>query len=334
MAWSGKLVGGLLGGMLGGPLGAGVGAALGHVVGDAARPVELARLEWQHHAFRTNGPGVVLTPIWHARGLVGRDVRVRVHVGSARDERVVVPEEIDEICKVPSFFFPYVDLAASTRVDAVVALRGPNGSSDDAQFPIQLPNAVRRLGGNGPARAVMALVAVARAGGRAFSRDDARYIRRSFCNGIALDDDGLVWLHDWLGELDRATGDRLCPEKVASRLHTHLDADGAARLIGWCWRGVRDAWPGRPHEAYVRALAGELGTEPGDPSDDPGAHAAACGILGVATSATAAEIKAARDRLVQRWHPDRARTPDQASEHHARMAQVNAAYRLLTQLEA
>lgn len=330
MAWSGKLVGGLLGGMLGGPVGAGVGAALGHVVGDAARALELVRLDWQHHAFRTNGPGVVLTPIWQARKLVGRDILVRAQLGGVRQEHIVVPEDIDETCTVPSFFFAYADLDAGLKQHAHVWLHGPAGHGDDAEFPVQLPNTVRRLGGSGPARAVMALVASARAGNRAFTREDARFIRRTFCEGVELDDDGLVWLHDWLQELEAAEVDRMTPEKVAKRLQTHLDADAAARLAGWCWRGVRDAWPGPGQEAYVRALATELGTDPREPDNDPDERAAACAVLGVPLGASANDLKAARTRLIQRWHPDRAPSPAAVAEHNRRMAEVNAAYRLLT----
>ena len=69
MAWSGKLVGGLIGGMLGGPLGAGIGATMGHVFGDGGRALELLRLDWQQHAFRESGPGLVVTPVFVARGL-------------------------------------------------------------------------------------------------------------------------------------------------------------------------------------------------------------------------------------------------------------------------
>ena len=330
MAWSGKIVGGLLGGMLGGPLGAGVGAALGHVVGDAARPLEIIRLDWQHHAFRASGPGVVLTPVWHATKLVGKDVKVRVHLGGNRREGVVVPEDPAELCALPAMFFPYADLDPNNSMVATLRVRGPAGSEDDARFNVHLPNVVRRLGGSGPARAVMALVATARAGNRALNREDIRFIRRTFCEGVDLDDDGLVWLHEWVSELDRAEIGRLSADKVADRLSTHLDAEGALRLVAWCWRGVRDAWPGPQQEAFVRDIAKALGTSPVEHAADADDRASALAILGLDSDASSGEIKSARSELIQRWHPDRAKSPQENAEHNRRMAEVNAAYRMLT----
>jgi hypothetical protein len=264
---------------------------------------------------------------------VGRDVRVRVQLDGLRREEVVVPEDADEMCALPHLFFSYGDLPEQASVEATVRIRGPAGAGDEATFVVQLPNPVRRMGGNGPARAVMALVGTARAGGRALERADARYIRRTFCEGIDLDDDGLVWLHDWLAELEVADPGRLSPEKVARRLQSHLDGEGAQRLLGWCWRAVRDQWPGVPQESYLRELASALGTNAEEPKIDPTEHDLAWSVLGVARGATATELKLARARLVQRWHPDRARTPEQLVEHNRRMAEVNAAYRMLTETE-
>ena len=96
MPWSGKLVGGLIGGMLGGPVGAGLGASVGHVLRDGNRPLELLRLDWQHHAFRASGPGMVLTPAWGARGLAGEEVRVRVRVHELVHRAPLTPETDDE----------------------------------------------------------------------------------------------------------------------------------------------------------------------------------------------------------------------------------------------
>jgi DnaJ-domain-containing protein 1 len=331
MAWTGKLVGGLLGGMLGGPVGAGVGAALGHVLGDKGRALELARLDWQHHAFRACGPGVELVPVWTARGLAGDDVSVRLRVGEVDERKVVVPEEALESCALPRFFVPYAALPGAASVVAKLRLRGPRGHGDDADFELRLPSAVRRLGNNGPARAVMALVGAARAGGRSLGRDDVRFVRESFCEGIPLDDDGIQWLRAWLRELRDAEPTRLAPEKVARRLEPHLDDDARARLVGWSWRAVSEAWPGAPHEAYVRALAAALGTSEAAPGQGSNAEALAeaRALLGVAPGADAAALREAWLRLLHRWHPDHAPSPAELPEHNRRTAEINAAYRLL-----
>ncbi len=327
MAWTGKLVGGLLGGMLGGPVGAGVGAALGHVLGDGNQALEIVRLDWQHHAFRACGPGVELVPVWRARRLSGRDVRVRISAGDCREEKIVVPDDADEACALPRAFFPYAELPEGESVDVKVRLRGPAGHGDDATFAVRLPTAVRRLGNSGPARAVMALVACARADGRALARDDVRFIRESFCEGVPLDDDGIHWLRAWLRELRDAELSRLSPPKVARRLDPHLDTEGRARLVGWLWRGVASAWPGEAQEAYVRALAAAIGASEAPPPAEGVAEAFA--VLGLRPGADADTVREAWLRLVQRWHPDRAPSPAELPEHNRRAAEVNAAYRLL-----
>ncbi|MBM4369147.1 MAG: J domain-containing protein, partial [Deltaproteobacteria bacterium] len=183
------------------------------------------------------------------------------------------------------------------------------------------------LGNSGPARAVMALVANARAGGRELSRDDVRFIRESFCEGIPLDDDGIHWLRAWLRELRAADLSRLAPEKVARRLDPHLDAEARARLVGWLWRGVASAWPGDAQERYVQALAGALGASAAPPPAEGVAEAFA--VLGLSPGAGADAVREAWLALVQRWHPDRAASTADLPEHNRRTAEVNAAYRLL-----
>lgn len=329
MAWSGKLVGGLIGGMLGGPLGAGLGVTVGHVLGDAGRALELHRLDWQHHAFSEAGPGLVLTPVWTARGLLGVDVKVRIAVGDSLRRASVTPDDPEELCAAPRVFVAYGELPEGEALDVRVKLRAGAGREDEAIFRVRLPNSVRRLGGSGPARAVMALVACARAGGRALTREDVRFVRTSFFEGLELDEDGQLWLREWLRELAAADLGRLTPEKVARRLDPHLDAEGRARLVGWLWRGVAEAWPGAAANDWVVALADALGTpatEPG-PGGDPRLEAWA--TLGVPPGTVGEPLREAWLNLVSRWHPDRARTPGDVTVCNRRMAELNAAYRLL-----
>lgn len=329
MAWSGKLVGGLIGGMLGGPLGAGLGATMGHVLGDSSRALELQRLDWQHHGFGDSGPGLVLTPVWTARKLLGVDIKVRVKVGDTVHRATVTPDDPDETCAAPQVFVPYAELGDEDATDVFVRVRAEPGRSDEATFRVRLPNRVRRLGSSGPARAVMALVACARAGGRTFTREDARFIRESFVEGLALDEDGLAWLRAWIRELAGADLARLDPGKVAARLDPHLDAEGRARLIGWLWRGVAEAWSGEAQRAYVIGLAAALGTAAEGASAHPDPRLEAWATLGVAPGTSGDSLREAWLRLVQTWHPDRARTPEEAMINNRRMAEVNAAYRSL-----
>lgn len=51
-------------------------------------------------------------------------------------------------------------------------------------------------------------------------------------------------------------------------------------------------------------------------------------ILELGLEATRQEIKAAYRRAARRWHPDRAPS-DQQAEYHARMQEINEAYRYL-----
>ncbi len=329
MAWSGKLVGGLIGGMLGGPLGAGLGATVGHVLGDAGRALELHRLDWQQHGFAESGPGLMLTPVWTARGLVGVDVKVRVRAGEFTHRSTVTPEEPVEACALPRVFVPYARLPEQEHVLVELSVKTTAGHGDEAQFRLRTPNAVRRLGGSGPARAVMALVGSARAGGRAFTRDDRAFIGTSFSEGLALDEDGLLWLREWIHELASADGKRLSAAKVARRLDPHLDGEGRARLMGWLWRGVGDAWPGEAQSAWVVELAAALGTPTGEAVPTADARAEAWATLGVPPGTTGEPLRAAWLQLIHRWHPDRARTPEDVIVCNRRMAEVNAAYRLL-----
>lgn len=329
MAWSGKLVGGLIGGMLGGPLGAGLGVTVGHVLGDGGRALELHRLDWQQHGFGESGPGLVLTAVWTARGLVGVDVRVRVRTGEFAHRSTVTPEEPVEDCALPRVFVPYARLPESEHVEVMLTLATSAGHQDEARFRLRTPNAVRRLGGSGPARAVMALVGCARAGGRRLTRNDRAFIRDTFVEGLALDEDGLLWLQEWLQELASAGVQRLSADKVARRLGPHLDAEGSARLMGWLWRGVGEAWPGEAQSAWVVALAAALGTQVGAAVPTSDARLEAWATLAVAPGTTGEPLRAAWLQLIQRWHPDRARTPEDVIVCNRRMAELNAAYRLL-----
>lgn len=329
MAWSGKLVGGLIGGMLGGPLGAGVGVTVGHVLGDAGRALELHRLDWQQHAFSEAGPGCLLTPVWTARGCLGVDVKVRVAVADSVRRATVTPDDPEELCAAPRVFIPYGELPEGDRLDVRVKLRAGAGREDEATFRLRLPNSVRRLGGSGPARAVMALVACARAGGRPLTQADVRFIRNSFLEGLELDEDGRLWLQEWLRELASADLGRLSAPKVARRLEPHLDPEGRARLVGWLWRGVAEAWPGAEASAWAVALATELGTPAAAPGPDGDPRLEAWATLGVPPGTTGEPLREAWLNLVHRWHPDRARTPDDVIVCNRRMAELNAAYRLL-----
>ncbi len=269
MAWSGKLVGGLIGGMLAGPLGAGIGATVGHVFGDGGRALELHRLDWQQHAFRECGPGMVVTPIFTARGLADVDVRVRVSVGEVHQRATVTPESDPELVALPHAFLRYATLPDRSFVTVSVRVSASGGREDEAAFRVRTPNAVRRLGGSGPARAVMALVSAARAAGPLTSEAE-RFIRMSFAEGVALDDDGAAWLDDWLAELRSAAIERLAPDRVAARLEPHLDPEGRARLMVWLWRGATEAWPQTASLRYVEALAEALGASAAPPSDAVG----------------------------------------------------------------
>lgn len=79
MKWSGKAIGGVVGASIGGPLGAGIGAAVGHLLADTDdTALKLHRILFDHHHFSESGPGMVVTPLWEARGLEGVDVTVKL----------------------------------------------------------------------------------------------------------------------------------------------------------------------------------------------------------------------------------------------------------------
>lgn len=339
MAWTGKVLGGVLGGMVGGPLGVGVGAALGHYLADGegaekSRDLVVVRLAWRHHAFGPSGPGVRVTPVWRARSHAGRDVSVRVDAGGYRFAATVVPDADDELCEVPSFLLPYADLPGTVRVH----LESSRSKADKAEFDIELPSPVRRLGGSGPARVVMALVANARAGGRPLERADVRFIRESFIAAHPLDDDGVHWLRRWMRELRDAELDRLSPEKVARRLTKHVSGEAMEEVLLWVMRGARDVWPGGASQAWIAAFGDALGIDAGgisalwgelDAASDEAARAQARAVLGVPPTAAEDEIRAAWRRLVQEWHPDRAQGEAAVAEATRRVAEINAAWRVL-----
>ncbi len=345
MGWSGKLLGGLVGGMVGGPVGAGVGAAIGHYLADgegAARAGDLVveRIEWRHHAFGPSGPCARIVPIWRTRRHAGRDVTVRISGGDATDRAVVTVEDPDERCALPAFALPYARLDPSgdaERISVQVSLTSER-NRDACAFDVPLPNAVRRLGLSGPARLVMALVACARAGERPLTRDDVRFVRESFCAAHPLDDDGLIWLRDWLRELRAASLERLAPERVAERVRPHLPADDPSELLLWLMRGARASWAGGPQEAWIAGFADALGVDAGrvdalwseiDGVSSEAERARAAAVLGIDADAPPDAVRAAWLRLVQQHHPDRARTADDQADATRRTAEINAAWQVL-----
>jgi hypothetical protein len=330
MAWTGKLLGGLIGGMVGGPVGVGVGAAVGHALGDSARPLELHGLRWAHHAFGASGPGVRLVPEWRARGLTGRDVAVRLRVGTFDGSRVVVPEARDERCVVPTWLVPYADLADGdeARIDL-----GCAGATCTGRFDFDLPSPVRRLGNNGPARLVMALLAAARTQEGEVSAAARRFVADTFVENFPLDETGLAWLDAWFAELAQADLGRLSPERVATRLSSHLDERAKEHLLLWLARGSVAVWPGDRGAAYAGELARLLGSDAFDAilalaEGDP--RVGALAVLGLSPTATPAEIKARWIERVRVHHPDRMPAERQA-EATRRTAELNAAYRILTE---
>jgi hypothetical protein len=219
-----------------------------------------------------------------------------------------------------------------------VRLDSKRAKSDDARFEIELPSPVRCLGSSGPARVVMALVACARAGGRALERSDVRFIRETFTTAHPLDDDGIAWLRRWLRELRDAELDRLTPEKVARRLEKHLAGPETEEVVLWLMRGARDLWPGAPAEAWIAGFGDALGIDAGtistlwaelDATADDAARAEARAVLGVASDATPDEIRAAWRQLVRAWHPDRAQGPEAVAQATERVSAINAAWRVL-----
>jgi len=294
----------------------------------------VSRLLWRHHAFGPSGPGVRVTPVWRARHHLGRDVLVRIEGGGVREAVTVVPEAEDELCELPEALLPYGSFTGPVRV----RLESTRTRSDVAEFEIELPSPVRRLGSSGPARVVMALVGAARAGGRALQREDVRFIRETFTASHPLDEDGIEWLRAWLRELRGAEFPRLAPDKVATRLARHVQGEGVDEVLLWVMRGTRDVWPGAPAQAWVAELGGALGRDAAaigalwdelDAATDDRTRAEAHDLLGVPPGASVEEIRAAWRALVQRWHPDRAQGDAAVAEATRRVAAINAAWRVL-----
>lgn len=339
MPWSGKVLGGLFGGVVGGPLGAGFGAALGHYFADEAEestsPVRLLRLGWRHHAFGPSGPGVLVTPVWRARGLVGHACTVDVWTDRLREVLEIEPEHPNEECQLPEVLLPYADVDDPLRVS--VQVRGGRGVDQD-RFDVPLPSPVRRLGCSGPGRVVMALVAAARAGGRALTREDVRYIRVRVETAHGLDEDGVRWLRRWMRELRDADLGRLTAEKVAARVQPHVDPAGLRRLLGLLTYGARVTWPGEAPVRWVDAFAAALGAPSAVleeawaaavPPGEAGDRRAALEVLGLDGAPTPEAVRAAWRRLARQFHPDRAISPEQAEQWTRKLVRINAAYELL-----
>jgi hypothetical protein len=128
----------------------------------------------------------------------------------------------------------------------------------------------------------------------------------------------------------------LSPEKVATRLAKHVEGPAVAEVLLWLMRGTREVWPGAAAVEWITQLGRALGvaevdtlwTELDAVTDEP-ARARARKVLGVGPEATEDEARAAWRRLVQQWHPDRARTDGERTEATRRIAEINAAWRVL-----
>lgn len=337
MGWSGKALGGLFGALVGGPVGAGVGAAVGHYLGDSERErraLELVKLQWVHHAFRASGPGVVLTPVWRARGLVDADVTVRMDAAGACETVVVAPDHPVEEIEAPSWFVPYTRFPPGDAGSVTVTLRASRVAHDREEFGIPLPRGARRLGNSGPGRVVMALVACARAGDRLLTSDDRDYIQTRFMEGHPLDADGQRWLASWMVELGAAELSRLSADRVAERLAVHVDDSGVDRVLTWLMHGTRASWPGEGAEQYVDALARAMGARESldalwaqvTAEPDPVALVLAARVLGIPMGTPLDVARREYRALVVRWHPDRARTPAETDAFTKRTAAINTAW--------
>ncbi len=313
-----------------------------------APSLTVGRLRWIHHGFGPSGPGVHLVTTWRARGLRGAEVDVVLRAGSTRTTTRFRIERDEEIVHAPDVLVPYgrlLDTAGGrcggwnpppqdpASVEVRVAVLGA-GVEDAAAFDVALPNHVRRLGGTGPARVVMALVACARAGGRPLGRPDVRFVREQVADAWALDACGEGWLRAWLHVLADAEPHRLGPAKVAARLAPHLPGDPRA-LLRWVARGAREAWPGPAAEDWLGGLAAWLGVpapvldgihEELDAASALRARRAALAELGLSEGASLEEARAAWRALARAHHPDRGGDLADAT---ARMARINAAWDLL-----
>jgi len=301
---------------------------------DEDGPLLLDRLGCQHHVFRPDGPGMLLTPEWEARGLEGELVAVRVRLGGRSWKADVEVEADPERCALPEVFVPYRHVEAAAEQVLVEVRLQAGRATLTRRSVVAVPTPVRRLGGSGPARVVMALLACARAGDRALTRDDVRFVRARFEEAYPLDEDGRAWLRAWMHELRDAALPRLSPEKVAARLARHVEGDAAADVVRWVMHGARAAWPGEAQEAWIAELADALGVDglealwaevdadPAEPS-----RVAAAAVLGVAVDADAETVRAAWRRLVAVNHPDR--HPGDEAGATRRTARINRAYEVL-----
>jgi DnaJ-domain-containing protein 1 len=263
--------------------------------------------------------------------------------GSLCQTTVVVPEHPVEDVDDPEWLVPYTAFEQGEVAEITVTLRvAPRRDGrepmDKDRFQIPMPIGVRRLGNSGPGRVVMALVACARAGGRVLTEDDLDYIRVRFVEGYPLDERGLEWLAAWTKELATAALSRLSPDAVATRLATHVDESAAERVLTWLMHGARASWPGEAAERFIAGLARHLGIDArldalwrqvaAEP--DPVALARAAEVLGFSVGAPADDAKRAYRALMQRWHPDRARTPEEASVYTERTVRINAAWQVFS----
>jgi DnaJ like chaperone protein len=108
-------------------------------------------------------------------------------------------------------------------------------------------------------------------------------------------------------------------------------------VLLWLMRATRDVWPGPDAEAWVASFGDALGVDAAgigrlwaelDAVSGAADLDEARRVLGVAPGATEDEVRAAWRRLVQAWHPDRMQGAE-AAEATRRMAEINAAYRVL-----
>ncbi len=332
MKWEGKAIGGALGAMIGGPVGAGVGAAVGHLLADGENgSLQLKKLHVEHQVFSSSGPGMVLTPVWEARGLAGVDCELRLSVPGCRQKEIVVPEHRRERCEIPPFFFAYALFEGKEKAAVKVEIAAPNLEPIFADFSLELPAGLRRLGSTGEGRMVMALLACARAGGRGLQQEDVRYIRGRCTEAWKLEEEGISWLRSWLKALREVEEDRLSAEKVAERVGLSTELPDQETLLGWLVEGGENHWTSAAARRWVDAFGAALGLEVpwSGAYVAPRSAARAAQILGIPDGSSLEEARVAWRRLVQENHPDRAADPDLATR---RTAQINAAWTLLREV--
>ena len=271
---------------------------------------------------------MVLTPVWEARGLAGVDCDVRISVPGERQKEVVVPEHPKERCEIPPFFFRYALFDGLEKATAKVQIAAPNLEPIFADFALELPAGLRRLGSTGQGRMVMALLASARAGGRTLQQEDVRYIRSLCTEAWQMEEEGISWLRSWLKSLREVEEDRLSPDKVAERVGLSTELPDQELLLGWLVEGGEKHWATRAARQWVDSFAAALGLEApwSGAYVAPRSAARAAQILGISENAPLEEVRLVWRRLVQENHPDRAADPELATR---RTAQINAAWTLL-----